>query len=159
MKKFWLEVKFTAWLISLTQKLVFRNLKIMAKMSKTGVRVKNNNDSSLVLMLSFDILTPIENMTCMHPTMPQEFLRIASLVSQNGALNLVFLSRSNTSLFLILWKYWTCTLLTTTWILLIIYTIKNSISSCYCHSRINIDFLYWKRWIYFHTVQFRLHYV
>jgi hypothetical protein len=74
----------------------------MAKMSKTGVRVKNNNDSSLVLMLSFDILTPIENMTCMHPTMPQEFLRIASLVSQNGALNLVFLSRSNTSLFFIL---------------------------------------------------------
>jgi hypothetical protein len=71
-------------------------------MSKTGVRVKNNNDSSLVLMLSFDILTPIKNMTCMHPTMPQEFIRIASLVSQNGALNLVFMSRSNTSLFFIL---------------------------------------------------------
>jgi hypothetical protein len=43
-------------------------------------------------------------------------------------------------------------LLTTTWILLIIYTIKNTISSCYCHSRINIHFLYSKRWIYFHTV-------
>ncbi len=153
MTRFWREVKFTAWLISLTQKLVFRNLKLMTKMSKTGVRVKNNSDSSLLLMLSFDILTPNENMTCMHPTMPQEFLRIASLVSQNGALNLMFLSRSNTSLlFFILWKYWTCTLLTTTWILLIIYTINNTISSCYCHSRINIDFLYWKRWIYFHTV-------
>jgi hypothetical protein len=72
-------------------------------------------------------------------------------VSQNGALNLVFLSRSNTSFF-ILWKYWTCTLLTTTWILLIIYTKNNTTSSCYCHSRINIDSLYWKRWIYFHTV-------
>jgi hypothetical protein len=45
-------------------------------MSKTGVRVKNNNDSSLVLMLSFDILTPIENMTCKHPTMSQEFLEL-----------------------------------------------------------------------------------